>query len=468
MNTQKHSVNTTTLLAYGLPGLPLAVLGLPLYVFLPAFYAQEFGLGLAAVGAVLLVARLFDVVTDPLVGHLSDHTRSRFGRRRLWMLVGAPVLLLGTSFLFMPWGTPGIAYLLVFSLITYLGWTLVALPYTAWGAELSPDYHQRSRIAASREGFVIGGTLLAAAAPVLLGHGEDTAATLSSLALWLWLLIPASLLLLFWRVREPQRQHPPVAWREGWRILAGNGPFKRLLLAYVLNGTANALPATLFLLFVAHVLGAPETAGLLLLIYFAAGVLSLPLWLRLARRSSKHFTWTLSMLWACAVFLWVPFLSEGQVWAFGVICLLSGLSLGVDLALPSAIQADVVDLDTARGGGERAGVFFGLWGMATKLALALAVGIAFPLLQLVGFDANAHNDPSALLWLALLYAGLPVLLKLAATALIWRFPIDAGSHERLRHQLDNPTETPHDPILPKADDAAAGHGAALRVRQHEA
>ncbi|MFN2349690.1 MAG: MFS transporter, partial [Thioalkalivibrio sp.] len=199
MNTHKHSVSTTTLLAYGLPGLPLAVLGLPLYVFLPAFYAQEFGLGLAAVGAVLLLARLFDVVTDPLVGHLSDHSRSRFGRRRVWMLAGAPVLLMGTTFLFIPWGTPGIAYLLVFSLITYLGWTLVALPYTAWGAELSPDYHQRSRIAASREGFVIGGTLLAAAAPVLLGHGEDTAATLKSLALWLWLLIPASLLLLFWR-----------------------------------------------------------------------------------------------------------------------------------------------------------------------------------------------------------------------------------------------------------------------------
>lgn len=468
MKSPPDSVNTPTLLAYGLPGLPLAVLGLPLYVFLPAFYAQAFGISLTAVGAVLLVARLFDVITDPLVGHLSDHTRSRFGRRKLWMLAGAPLLLIGVTFLFLPAGAPGTAYLLVFSLITYLGWTLVALPYTAWGAELSPDYHQRSRIAASREGFVIAGSLLAAAAPVLLGHGEDTGATLAGLALWLWVLIPASLLLLFWRVREPERRHAPVAWSEGWRILLVNAPFKRLLLAYVLNGTANALPATLFLLFVGHVLGVPEVAGLLLLLYFAAGVLSLPLWLRLARHTSKHRTWTLSMLWACTVFLWVPFLSEGQVWAFAVICLLSGLSLGVDLALPSAIQADVVDLDTANGGGERAGVFFGLWGMATKLALALAVGIAFPLLQLAGFDAGAENSAPALLWLALLYAGLPVLLKLAATALVWRFPIDAGAHARLRDHLDTATESPHEPIPSPSSPAAARLYPVQRVRQHEA
>ncbi|OOG24547.1 MFS transporter [Thioalkalivibrio denitrificans] len=468
MNTQPNSVNTTTLLAYGLPGLPLAVLGLPLYVFVPAFYAEHFGIGLAAVGAALLAARLFDVVTDPLVGHLSDHTRSRFGRRRVWMAAGAPLLLIGASFLFMPVGTPGVAYLLTFSLLTYLGWTLVALPYTAWGAELSPDYHQRSRIAASREGFVIAGTLLAAAAPVLLGHGGDTGATLSSLTLWLWIMIPASLLLLLRRVHEPALRRAPMAWSHSWRILLGNAPFKRLLMAYVLNGTANALPATLFLLFVGHVLGAADMAGMLLLIYFAAGVLSLPLWLRLARITSKHRAWTISMLWACAVFLWVPFLSEGQVWAFAVICLLSGLSLGVDLALPSAIQADVVDLDTANGGGERAGVFFGLWGMATKLALALAVGIAFPLLQLAGFDPGAENSGSALLWLALLYAGLPVLLKLAATALIWHFPIDASAHARLRSHLANPTESLHEPIHSPSPHPAVSLDSGHRMRRHEA
>jgi glycoside/pentoside/hexuronide:cation symporter, GPH family len=461
-------VRASVLLAYGLPGLPLAVLGLPLYVYLPAFYAETFGLGLAAVGAALLVARLFDVLTDPLIGHLSDHTRSRLGRRRTWILAGAPLLLVGATLLFVPVGTPGIAYLLVLSLLTYLGWTLVALPYTAWGAELSPHYHQRSRIAASREGFVIAGTLLAAAAPVLLGHGQNTAATLASLSIWLWLLIPVSLAVLFVRVQEPARRRAPVAWSEGWLILAGNRPFKRLLLAYVLNGTANALPATLFLLFTGHVLGAPDMAGMLLLIYFAAGVLSLPLWLRLARTTSKHRAWTISMLWACAVFLWVPFLSEGQIWAFAVICLLSGLSLGVDLALPSAIQADVVDLDTARGGGERAGVFFGLWGMATKLALALAVGIAFPLLQLAGFEAGAENSPGALLWLALLYAGLPVLLKFAALALMWRFPIDAGSHAHLRNLLDNPPETLHDPTACSSHGTGAHTSAPLRVRRHEA
>ena len=128
------------------------------------------------------------------------------------------------------------------------------------------------------------------------------------------------------------------------------------------------------------------------------------------------------MLLACAVFVWVPFLGAGDVIAFGVICLLSGLSLGADLALPASIQADVVDVDTAEGGGGRAGLFFALWNMATKLALA--VGIAFPLLDLAGFTSQGDNPPAALWTLALLYGGLPVLFKLAAVLMVWHFPLD--------------------------------------------
>jgi Na+/melibiose symporter-like transporter len=141
------------------------------------------------------------------------------------------------------------------------------------------------------------------------------------------------------------------------------------------------------------------------------------------------------MLWASASFVWVPLLGPGDVWPFAMICLLSGLSLGADLALPASIQADVVDLDRLQTGRQRTGLFFAVWSMATKLALALAVGLAFPVLALAGFEPGADNGPVALGTLSALYGLVPVVIKLAATALVWNFPITAAAQAELRRRI---------------------------------
>ncbi|MGI8738354.1 MAG: MFS transporter [Gammaproteobacteria bacterium] len=419
-------------LAYGLPGLPLAALGMPLYVYLPTFYAETLGLGAAAVGVSLFAARLLDVFTDPVVGWASDRFRLPFGNRKGLILLGAPLLLIGVEQLFRPETPVGPVYLFIWMSLAYLGWTLIAVLYQAWGAELSTDYHRRSKITASREGCVLLGTVLAVALPTAITGADNQQASLDLMATLLWFAIPISLLVALVVVPEPERLRPPVAWRAGLRLIARNRPLKLLMAAYLVNGIANGLPATLFLLFVAHVLEARAASGALLGIYFVAGIAALPLWIWLARRLSKHRAWSLSMLLVCAVFMWVPFLGAGDVIAFGVICLLSGLSLGADLALPASIQADVVDVDTAEGGGGRAGLFFALWNMATKLALALAVGIAFPLLDLAGFTPGGDNPPATLWMLTLLYGGLPVLFKLAAVLMVWRFPLDEARQTLLR------------------------------------
>jgi Na+/melibiose symporter-like transporter len=200
------------------------------------------------------------------------------------------------------------------------------------------------------------------------------------------------------------------------------------LLAY---GLANALPATLFVLFVKHALGAEAHTGTLLLVYFGSGVLALPLWLGISRRLGKHRAWAPSMLWVSAVFCAVPVLGTGDVLAFGVICMLSGASVAADMALPAAIQADVVDYDTASGGGSRAGLFFGLWNLATKAALAAAVGLAFPLLDWAGFDPQAVTAQGVTA-LTLAYGALPIGFKLVATALVWRFPLTRSRQAELQ------------------------------------
>lgn len=423
------------LLAYGLPGLPLAAVLLPLYVYLPAFYAEDLGLGFATVGIVLLAARLSDIVTDPLVGALSDRLDSGFGRRRLWMLAGVPVVLLASEMLFRPGGAPSGGYLLVWTVAIYLGATMILLPYSAWGAELSSDYDERSRIAGTREGFVVVGTLVAAGVPSLLGGARGE--SLEVIAWGLWSVLPLCVLLAVVTVPEgPALRRGRLGWRRGWQAIRGNAPFQRLIAAYFLNSVANGLPATLFLLFVAHVLGKPEWSGPLLFVYFACGVASIPVWLRLSERYGKHRVWMAAMSAAVAVFACVPLLGQGDHWWFLAICAATGLALGADLTLPASMQADVVDLDTLRSGRERTGLYFAAWGMATKLALALAVGIAFPLLELAGFDPTAGTPSDfALAALAALYSLAPGLFKLGAVALFYGYPITAARQRRIRRLI---------------------------------
>ncbi|WPZ36878.1 MFS transporter [Thalassobaculum sp. OXR-137] len=431
-------LSVARLIAYGLPGLPIGALGVPLFIFLPTFYSQEVGLPLATVGAILLVARLWDVVTDPVIGALSDRSRSRFGRRRPWMLAAVPLLMLSVWMIFRPPEDAGAWHLLGWSLLLYLGWTMIQLPHGAWGAELSDDYDERSRIAGARESCVVIGTLLAAGTPVFLGIEGDVrpGAALGALALALMVVLPLTVGTAAAAVRDHRTAAPnPLPWTESRRLLLRNKPFLRLILAYLINGLANGLPATLFLLFVEHVLVAPERQGLLLFVYFLCGILGVPLWLLVARRLGKHRTWCTAMILNAAIFAIVPLLGAGDADVFLVICIATGLCLGADLTLPSAIQADVVDVDTAQGGGRRTGLYFAFWGMATKMALALAVGIAFGLLDVAGFDAAGTNGDGALLALALLYAGLPVLLKAVAIGLMWRFPLDRDAQGHLRAEI---------------------------------
>lgn len=420
------------LIAYALPALPLAALTLPLYVVVPTFYASTVGLSLAVVGQTLFLVRLVDAVSDPVVGLLADRFRPRFGRRRTWVAAAAVPTAIAAAMMLTPPEGATAAYLLLWGIVLSCAWTAASIPYTAWGAELARDYHGRTRIAAAREGTVVIGVVVALALPVLVASGEGGAEAdgLAALALFVLVALPLATLLAIVVVPEPaETSKTRLGLSASLGHIVRNRPFVRLVAAFLLNGFANGLPATLFLFFVASVLDASEYAGVLLLVYFVAGVVGIPLWLRLSRRFGKHRTWCGAMLLACAIFAFVPFLGPGDLWLFVAVCVLTGAAVGADLVLPPAIQADVIDVDTASSGEERSGLYFALWGLATKLALALAVGVAFPILEAAGFTPGDKGETSGLLALALLYAAVPVVLKLAAIALMWNFPVDEASAE---------------------------------------
>lgn len=439
---REHEISRGTLTLYGLPAMAFAVPTIPVFVYLPDFYAKDMGLGLALTGTILLALRILDVISDPVVGYLSDRTSPRFGRRKPWIAVGGMAAGLALVMLFSPPETVTALYLALWAGVLYLGWTCIAVPYQAWGAELSTDYDERTRITAVREGLSVAGILAASALPFAIGlMGGDRDIQLAAIA-WGTVIIAIPLItLMLLRVPEQHRARPVrhtgtprPSLSVMARGLARNEPFRRLLVAWFVNGLANGLPAVLLPLYLRHRLEADttEAAGLIFL-YFAAAVCFLPLWVYLSRITSKNRAWCFAMGLAVAAFIWVPLIGPGQIWAFAIICAITGAALGADLALPPAMQADVIDVDRAEAGEERAGVYFALWSMATKLALAAAVGIAFPVLGWAGLEEGTGRG---LLILVLLYAALPAVLKLGACTLIWGHRLTRDRHMVLREEIE--------------------------------
>jgi Na+/melibiose symporter-like transporter len=434
----KHSTDTVglpILAAYGGLAFPLAAGFIALQVVIPTFYAQVLGLSLTAVGGILLAARLWDMLTDPIVGYLSDRTPARWGRRKLWVVASAPLVGISIWLLFNPPAGVGNGYLLAATLAIYIAGTMVIVPMNAWGAELSGNYYQRSRVAGSRVVFGLAGTLAA-----LLLVDNSTPETLQD-SLWaitvlvavgLLLAVPAAAL----RVPDKaQVSHQGNSLKGALRLLLHPSPFRRLLLAFLLNGIANAIPATLFLLYVTHVLQRPELAGPILFMYFLCSAISVPVWVRLSRHLGKHQTWCLAVVGSCLFFCGAPFLSVGDTAWYVIIVAGTGLMIGADLSLPSAINADLIEWDALENDQRRPGLFFALWGTASKLAFALSVGLIFPLLDVLGFVATGANEAETVRILAVLYAGPSILLKLVAVALMARFPIDEQAHQEIRQAL---------------------------------
>lgn len=433
----RHQPDQRLPVAYVLPALPLALPIIPAYVLVPTFYAEQFGLSLSAIAAALFVARLLDIASDPLAGLVIDRLPTRFGQRKPWILLGGLVAAPGLVLLFAPPAGVGALWLMTSAALLFTGWTLIAVPYWAWGAELTSDYTARTRLTAAREGWTLAGILLSAAIPAaMLQAGFATATALKAIALAALCggLFTFALLL----SRVPERQAPPLFQRSGlWR----NRPLLRLLLIWLVNGLAGGMAGALFPLFVTARLGGDETdRSLFLLLYIAAAVLALPLWVKLAGRMGKHRSWLASMLIAILAFAAVPALGEGDSLAFALICLITGAAYGADLALPPAIQADVADYDRLRFRAQRTALIFGLSSMVVKLALALSLAIAFLVLERAGLRVHGANSESALQALAWSYAGLPIAAKLAAAAMLIGFPIDRSRHEVIQRRLAARTE----------------------------
>ncbi|MEJ2088874.1 MAG: MFS transporter [Gammaproteobacteria bacterium] len=438
----KPDIDRSSIWIYGSLGFPIALLGYPLGIWLPRAYDTYIGIETYLVGAVISIAAVFDAVTDPAMGYASDSFRTRWGRRKAWVLVGAPFLALALYFLLNPERGSTVLYLGAWFVFLRVGTTVLGVPYTAWGMELSGEYNTRTRIQAAREFFVLLGLIAAAAVPAVVEtiYGDDATAVMV-LNAYTWLAVPLLLLitvLVVLRVPEP----PPRA-REGQvrfvrslALMYRNKLFLRVLAIETLVGGGEAFRNALSLYFMQDYIGAPR-AGTLYLVYFAMGLAAIPIWNWLAKRFGKHRSLSAAIVLVGAVSIAIFTLDYGQVWEFYVLFAIKGFCFGSFAYLPRAMLADVIDLDTLRSGDARTGGYYSIYGFMTKLAHSIG-GTSLIALALVGYDTaiGAAHGPTELLWLGVLYAMVPTALFCLALYLCWTWPLTSSKHAQLQRLLE--------------------------------
>ena len=433
---------------------PLTVIGLPLAVYIPPLYG-ELGLDLGLMGLVLMLARFSDVITDPIIGHLSDRTRGRFGRRKPWLVLGAPIMMVSTYLLFVPPEAPGMWHFTLCTVAIFLAATILEIPYSAWGAELSGNYNERSRITAFREQFALAGYLLAVSIPMVLsffGHDALRGALAISGGV-ICLVLPIAVLAAVWGVPEPPTPQARVGalgatqYRQGLKLMWRNGPFVRVVIGYTGSVVGASMDSALSLFFCKHVLGAESVYAFALFMMILAGVACVPLWRWLSERLGKHMALIAAILWYAGWAFLMPLLYFVPEWgAPGFIFLqtMKGMSVGAFASLTTSMAADVVDIDTARSGEQRTGLYFAVWGVVKKATAALALGLALGAVDLFGFDATADpalggqaggNTVGALMALALLYSVVPSCLKLCTLPFLWTYPLTEARQARIRRRL---------------------------------
>jgi len=442
-STAQPPLSRLLMIFYGFPHLTHAIVALPLALFIPSYYADELALPMASVGLAIAASRLLDIISDPIVGILSDRMQTRWGRRKPWLGFGTPLLILSAWMVFVPGESISVTYLFGWISLLYLAYTFVDLPYKAWGAELSTDYSERSRVTAWREAFGFLGQILFLVTLIIMSLNGITEVRLQLLAIAIIIAVSQPLLVTatLWKVPErmPEVLNTEQSLSKGWQALAligQNRAFLRTLAAIVLFGMAVLMQATLHRFVINHIVKAPDLFAPMILAENIGSILCLPLWIWISDRIGKHRAVSLAAFWVALWSVFLPLVGEGDKVLYVSLILLRGSSLASIFFLSSSIGADVVDYDTVASGKQRTGLYFSVWGVASKLAIGLGVLLGTSLPAMFGFDpTQAIHSESSLMALMVIYGWLPCLIMIFGVPFLWNFPIDKKLQQELRNKI---------------------------------
>ena len=431
--TRRHSA--LRLLAYALPASSISLFMLPMNIVIPAFYAANTQATLTGIGLVAGFARLFDAITDPLIGYLSDSTKGRFGPRKPFLVVGMLIGAASVYFLFQPPPESGLLYYIVCSTGVFLGFTLFEIPNRAWGMELSHDYLERARSSTYLAFFFAAGSLAFWVIPIVMspwtGTTAITPAAMTGIVWFFIILFPTSTLLSVSLVPRGVRYTEASGGLLSLiKSIRTNKPLWRYCTGLIFWGVGNGAFSAVLLIMFADYLQLGDQFPFMMVVFFLVQTATMPIWMKLIGKFGKHrslaFSWLIDIASRSCVLFFVPG-EVSLVLVYALVVVTAALN-GASYIAPMAILGDIIDYDTLKTGQNRAASFAALNSLLVKISMAVGLAIALPTLGLFGYEMGVEADFYAWLGLMVCYVGIPTVAYLIASWLIWFFPIDARRH----------------------------------------
>ncbi len=430
------------ILNYVTPTVGVGFMFLLVNLYLMKFSTDVLLVAPAAMGTIFGISRIWDAISDPVVGYASDRTKSRWGRRRPWL--AASVLPIAGVFVLV-WTPPGsltggalIGWMALVVFGFYTAMTIFIVPHTSLGAELTDNYHDRTRIFGWRHVTWTVGSLLALVGLAALNGSDEPRVTAFRLSLGVGVLTGLSILWAAARMRERAEYqgrggvNPYASFRDVLR----NPHARLLLIVFLIENLGGATIAILTPYVGQYIVGTPEKTPFYILSYMIASIIFIPIWLPLSRRFGKRNLWAFSMLLTGVAFGGMFFLEKGSVNLIYAMAILAGTAAGCGAMVGPSIQADVIDFDEYETGERKEGAYFAAWNFVFKSATGVTLMLTGWVLQLSGFTPNQEQSETARSAILLLYSVFPLGCYVIGTALFLTFKLDEQEHTRIRRELD--------------------------------
>ena len=439
--TSSQRLSLPVVMSFASTALPIAAIGLVMAVYLPRFFAAQLGLSLLAVGSAFTIVRLLDMALDPMLGMAMDRTKSRFGRYRPWLVLGAPIVMAASYMLFM--AKPGITegYLIGWLLVLYVGISILTLAQAAWAASLATDYHDRSRVYGVIQAVGVVGAVLILLLPLALGPKGTGANGVHAMGWFCIILLPITVALCSFVTPErinPEADKERATLADYWNLVR-RPEMARLIFADLFMALGPGTTAALYLFFFHDARGySTQQTGVLLVFFIAAGLLGSMFWGWLAQKIGKHraiITAAVAYAFTQSALMIIP----PATMSLAIPGMMSvGFVSSAFILIVRAMVADVADEVRLETGKDRVGLLYALVTTTQKIGTAITVGISFWVLDIVGYNAaeGAVNTPEAIRGLELCYVFAPIIFVFFGGAAFIGWKLDATRHADVRRQLD--------------------------------
>ena len=398
---------------------------------LPAFFAEVHNFDIAIIGTYIFLAKIIDIASDPIVGWIND---KKILNRKLLIILGSVLCSIGLYKLFIQKQIDYDAYLLVWISVLYLGWTLFQIPYLSIGYDLEKDYFLRTKLSANRELFILFGLFFSLGFPMFFNFSN---AELLSLIVYIAIFsgfIGVSVML--YKIPDNRTTNKDVELKSVFKNLKNNNLLVRLMFAWFVNSLANVFPMILFSFYVSYVLGGSDSdRQVVLFYYFLFAILGVPFWTYVSKRFGKKKTWVSSLILSAFFFIFVLFLSKGDLQYFIIISCITGFCLGADLIIPPSIQADLSDVHLNKFKEDISGILFSLITFFNKLSFAVASLFVFSILSYLNFEANKEINPETKIFIIFSYALTPILLKFLSSFILMSFRITEMDLKKIQKKI---------------------------------